>query len=502
MQQPLFVARLGKTQAACLLEHGTRPRLEEARQTFFERCHVDQAHTVMLVEQGIVSREHGSQILRLLAEIEKLGPDRFPMDPEYGFFLLQVEKYMSERLGEDVAGRMHTGRSHIDYDAAVARLHARGRLLFITEQVLTLQRTILGLAGQHLATVMPGYTHLQHAQPWTFGHYLLRQFSVFERDLQRLEAAFARTNLSSLGAAALAGTSWPLNRERVAELLGHDGVIVNSHDAGEFSSDSPLENVAVLSILANSLGRLAGDLYVWSSWEFGLVELADDYCSTSSIMPQKKNAYALEVIRGIAGQAIGWLPWMQGIFKSATSSDCDYPYMGDIITEAVGSVFRATDLLRGVLETLVVNIAVMRDRAGAFWSTASNLADEIVRRNNLSFRTAHHVVGRLVRLALHEGIRPQEVTTSLVDRAAMGTIGQPLGLSQDAISRALDATQFVMTRATQGSVNPDEGRRMLAHALEQLAGHEAWLVTRKERIAAAKAKLASAVRDYVRTSGA
>jgi argininosuccinate lyase len=168
------------------------------------------------------------------------------------------------------------------------------RDLFLEEARLGPRSPVLSLAREHAETVMPGYTHLQHAQPWTFGHYLLRQASVFERDLERLAGAFGRTNRSGLGAAANAGTSWPLDRRRVAELLGHEGLVRNASDAGVFARDYIEEDVACLALLMSNLGRLATDLYVWHAWEFGFVEVADGLAGTSSIMPQKKNPHALE----------------------------------------------------------------------------------------------------------------------------------------------------------------------------------------------------------------
>ena len=178
-------------------------------------------------------------------------------------------------MGEDIAGRLQTGRSRNDQDAAADRLFLRDLLLRVTGDLAALQRTVLARAREHAATVMPGYTHFQHAQPWTFGHYLMRQASALERDLERLASAFVRTNRSGLGGAANAGTSWPLDRQRTAVLLGHEGLVVNSSDAGVFARDYIEEDVAVLALLMSNLGRFATDLYVWSSWEFGFVEVAD-----------------------------------------------------------------------------------------------------------------------------------------------------------------------------------------------------------------------------------
>jgi len=494
--EPFTTARLGKPPSERFVEHALRTQLNYARNNFYEYCAVDKAHTVMLIERNILSKTQGGRILAMLDEVEALGPERFPMDPKFDSFLLQGERYMIERIGEDIAGRMHTGRSRIDHDAAVERLHARNRLFLVIRHVLELQDTILSLASRHGGTIMPGYSHLQHAQPWTFGHYLLRFADVFERDLARLEGAFTRTNLSSLGGAALAGTSWPLNRERTAQLLGHDGIVANAHDAGCFSPDFSLENAAVLSIYVNNLGRLAGDLYVWHTWEFGFVELSDDYCGTSSIMPQKKNADSLEMVRGWAGQAIGWLPCALGTLKAATSTDCDNDFVGDIMHQASKVAWRATDLMNGALATMIVHTDRMRERAGANWTTANNLADTLVRHCNVSFRTAHHVVGRLVRLAVREGIPPHEVGAALLDQAARETINEPLNVPQKVITDALDPAQFVQSRRTKGSVHPREVEALLASARQKAAAHRAWYATKQTQLETSREMLRGEVMRY------
>src|SRR4030095_10523225 len=177
----------------------------------------------------------------------------------------------------------------------------------VAGDLLLLERALLACAAEHVETVMPGYTHSQHAQPSTFGHALMRHASALERDLQRIASAYARTNLSAQGGAAMAGTSWPINRVRVAALLGHDGLVVNSADAGGFARDHLEEGVACLALLMSDVGRLATDLFVWHSCEFGFVEVADALAGTSSIMPQKKNPHAFERVKALAGQAIGWL---------------------------------------------------------------------------------------------------------------------------------------------------------------------------------------------------
>ena len=218
MKSDMFLeeARLGP-RADTLIEHDEKPHLVAAKRRYFDYVHVDLAHVVMLLECGIVDQRRGAPLLASLLDIYDLGPDRFPWDPRCGSCLVQFEHYITEARGDDVAGRLQTGRSRNDQEGAVERLYIRERVLAIVSDLQALATIVVNQARQHLHTVMPGYTHFQHAQPWTFAHYLMRQAYTFERDLQRLRALYARTNLSALGGAAQAGTSWPLDRTLPAE---------------------------------------------------------------------------------------------------------------------------------------------------------------------------------------------------------------------------------------------------------------------------------------------
>ena len=491
-------ARLAAPPSQANLDHITQPMLDSQKPYFYAFLQVDMAHTVMLAEQGILSALQAGSILKLLREIDELGPDRFRMDPRVGSFLIQVEKYIIDRIGEDIAGRMHTGRSRNDQTTAVDRLFVRDRLLAVLEALLALQDVVLKMAGDHSQTLMPGYTHLQHAQPTTFGHHLMRYFYILERDQQRVESAFVRTNRSALGGAAMAGTSWPLRRERTAELLGHDGLVENSYDCGIFARDYPAENTAALSILMNTLGQLAGDLYVWSTWEFGMVEIADSLAGTSSIMPQKKNPHSLERIRGLAGAAIGWLPAVLGTLRSATSSDLDLYFSVDPTAQQVDATLSALALMQTTLETMTINTDVMSRRAGIFWSTASNLADEIVRQADISFRTAHHVVGRLVRNRVAEGVTPSEVTREMLERASQEAIGRRLALPEGLVRQALDPEAFIHTRVTPGSPNPVALREMIRDGEGREASHREWHARACEKVVRARQELDRQVQQYVK----
>ncbi|MBI4278690.1 MAG: argininosuccinate lyase [Armatimonadetes bacterium] len=466
-------ARLGARHPV-LLQYAEAGRMHHMRPYFRAYALVDLAHGVMLVEEGILDGVRGGKLLGGLLEILEAGPDRFPWEVQSGSYLVHVENYLGRRLGHDVAGRLQTGRSRNDQGAAVDRLFSRDLLLEVFGDLLALARVLLSLAREHVHTVMPGYTHLQHAQPWTFGFYLMRQVSILERDLQRLAGAYARANLSALGGAACAGTSWPVNRRRVAELLGHDGLVTNACDAGSFARDHLEEEMAVLALLMSNLGRLATDLYVWHSWEFSFVEVADGLAATSSIMPQKKNPRALETVKALAGQAAGWLPAAMACQRGVLSTDLDMPFGRDLLAPAGDVCTSSLRLMTEAMRTLTVYADAMAQKAGVFWSTASHLADELVRRFDLPFRTAHQIVGRFIKGSIAAGHTPQSPSADLFRQAAQEMAGRDIALSAEEIRRLLDVREFLETCATEGSVNPRHVRAHIEAMDGVLAGHERW----------------------------
>ena len=487
-------ARLGpRTQV--LVDCEEVPHIPRLVRRFREYVLTDLAHAVMLAETGILTQERGARLLGGLLEIHDSGGEGFPWLPQSGSFLVQTEHHLGERIGEDIAGRLQTGRSRNDQSAAAERIFLRDLLLATADETMRLQGAVLDQAERHAATLMPGYTHLQHAQPTTFGHHLMRYGAAFDRDLARLTDAYGRANLSSLGGAAMAGTSWPVDRRRTAELLGHDDIVVNSSDAGGFARDYIEETVAVLSLLMSNLGRLAGDLYVWHSWEFGYIEVADGLAGTSSIMPQKKNPHSLERIKALGGQAAGWLPGVMACQHGVVSTDLDLTFADDLLTGMGDATLQALRLGVETVATLIVHEDRMAEAAGAFWSTTSHLADEIVRRYDLPFRAAHHVVGRFVRDSIAAGRTPADVRAEDLAKDGRDMADTATGMPVDDLRDILDARAFLTSRVTAGSVHPDETRAHCAALTEALDGHRAQWKARRHQVEGAVATLLQRARE-------
>jgi argininosuccinate lyase len=482
----LTEARLSAPAAERLIRYHDVPALEREKCQFNEFVAVDLAHTTMLVEEGIIGRAAGRAILRQLLQLKTMRADDFPTDVRKGSFLLQVESYLLGAIGEDFAGRMHTGRSRIDQGATVRRLYERNRMLDVMDRLNALRAAIIDQAVRHARTIMPGYTHMQHAQPWVFGHYLLSFSTRLHDSFDRLAQAYVRVNRNPLGAVGLAGTSWPLNRARTTALLGFDAILENSKLGREawYVADA----IGALSFVMADLNDLATDLHLWSSTEFGLVESDDSYCGTSSIFPQKKNPAALETIKKAAGEAVTWLATALATFRCEGTGDQamrDLP----LIHSALESTEGMLDLFAGVIETLIVHEDRMSASLAGSWCTASNLADVIVRERGLPFRQVHHIVARVVRNSLSAGIGPKEVTGEALDQAALETVGTVLGLSDRLVRDALDPRRFVETRVTSGSVCPAEVDRLSRLAQAEQAADCQWVESARRRVALAQAEL-------------
>ena len=490
-------ARLKSPAAARHLKYNELPKLEGEKRKFDEFMAVDLAHTTMLVEQEIISFDAGRAILEQLLAARKLGQEDFPVDIRKGSFLLQIESFLFSEVGEDIGGQMHTGRSRIDQGATVRRLYQRNRMLDVIAQLVSFQAVIAEKAGRHAGTIMPGYTHMQQAQPWVFGHYLLSFSSRLHDSFERLTQAFARVNRNPLGAVGLAGTSWPLNRRRTTQLLGFDGLIENSKLGRE--AFYGVDALSALSFVMADLNDLATDLHIWSSSEFGLVECDDSYCGTSSIFPQKKNPSALETIRRAAGGSVTWVATALATFRGEGTGDQAMREL-PVLDEALTTTEAMLDLFTGVMETLIVHEDRMALSLESSWCTSSNLADLIVRECKLSFRQVHHIVARLVRDSLAAGIPPYELTGAMLDKAAVDIGGKPLGLSDEFIQAALNPRRFVETRITDGSVGPAQVAKLLGQALTDNAGDIGWLHSTRLKLDAANDELEHAVNEIVQAS--
>jgi argininosuccinate lyase len=362
------------------------------------------AHAAMLAEQGIISSKDGEAIAAGLAKIlRRIEAGDFAFSAALEDIHMNVEARLTEDIGE-AGGRLHTARSRNDQVATDFRLWVRDACDAIDRALADLQAALIGKAEAHADTVMPGFTHLQSAQPVTFGHHMLAYVEMTGRDRGRFADCRARLNESPLGAAALAGTPYPIDRVMTAKALGFARPMANSLDAVS-ARDFAIEFLAACAICAMHLSRLAEELVVWSSPQFGFVALSDAFTTGSSIMPQKRNPDAAELVRAKGGRINGALIALLTVMKGlplAYSKDMQEDK--EPVFDAADSLTLCLHAMAGMVRDLKPNADAMRAAAAAGFSTATDLADWLVREAGLPFRRAHHVTGQLVKLAESKGV--------------------------------------------------------------------------------------------------
>ena len=405
-----------------------------------------QAHAAMLVAQGIVTKQDGEAIHKGLSQIQgEIEAGTFTFQASLEDIHMNVENRLTEIIGE-AAGRLHTARSRNDQVATDFKLWVRDATDRIITAIHELQTALVSQAEAHADTVMPGFTHLQTAQPVTFGHHCLAYVEMLARDKGRFEDARARANECPLGAAALAGTSFPIDREATAKALGFDRPAANSLDAVS-DRDFALEALAAASIAAIHLSRLSEELVIWMSAQFRFVTLSDAFTTGSSIMPQKRNPDAAELIRAKTGRVFGAQLALQTVMKGlplAYSKDMQEDK--EQVFDGLNSLELSVRVMAGMVRDVAVNAQAMEEAAGHGFSTATDLADWLVRVLNKPFREAHHVTGALVALAEKKGC--DLVDLSLQDMQSVGP-----GITEDVFT-VLSVDNSVNSRVSFGGTAP------------------------------------------------
>lgn len=456
------------------------------------------AHTLMLVRQGILDHETGRSLLEGLQALEAEGVAGVTYDGRYEDLFFYMEHRLGELASPEAVGNLQIARSRNDLDGTMCRWVVRERLLALLRQVNLLRSRVLAMAREHVETLMPGYTHTQPAQPTTLAHYLGAVSSFLERDAARLQAAFGRVNFSPLGAVAFTTTGFRIDRAYVADLMGFGAPVESSYDAVG-GADYQAEVAGVVQTAAASLSRFVTDLLFWATQEAGALYIGDEFVQISSIMPQKRNPVVLEHVRTQLGylyadaQAVFTLHHNSPLGDVNDVEDPIYRPLFRLLDVAVG----VYELLEAVLASAVWNVERLAGRAADGFTTATELADTLVREARLSFRAAHRVVGQLVKEAQRSGWHPQDITAADVDAAAQATLGRALGLPDDVVRLALDARHFVAIRDIPGGPALKAMAAVLERQSAQLARDEAWQDATAMELARAQRRLAEAVDQVI-----
>ena len=470
---------------------------EDAKRYFLEAyLEVDFAHAVMLAEQEIITGDDLRELLKALRTLDLDSIKRAEYDGSFEDLFYYLQREITKNCNPDTAGKLHTARSRNDIDVTIYRLHLRQDTLKLLRAAMDLRGNFLDLASAHHETLIPAYTHTQPAQPSTLAHFLLAMAENLGRDIKRLQRAFDNMNLCPLGAGAITTTGFPINRRRVAELLGFYAPTVNSY-ASIASVDYFTETLGTTSALLVNIGKFAFEFLQMASMEFNVIRLPDGYVQGSSIMPQKRNPVALEHIRALASKA---LAQSLGVFTSVHNT----PF-GDIndveddlqplIYNALRDATRSVALFAGTLQSAAFNLDTLRRRASENFITVTELADTLVRRENLSFRLSHKIVGNCVKAALE---RNREITHEILQTAAKEILGHEISMSETELAAALSPENFVAVRTIYGGTAPEETRRALSVEREYESADEKWFSEKKDFLANASTSLDKMVDEIIK----
>lgn len=419
------------------------------------------AHAAMLAQTGILTKEDVDAISKGLKAVEaEIEAGKFTFSRALEDIHMNVESNLKDRIGL-AAGRLHTARSRNDQVATDMRLWVRDALDQLDEQVADLQLALAEKAETYAGAVMPGFTHLQSAQPVTFGHHLLAYVEMLARDRSRLRDARERMNECPLGAAALAGTSFPIDRHMTAKALGFARPTANSLDSVS-DRDFVLETLSAASICAMHLSRLAEEIVLWATPQFGFVKLSDKFSTGSSIMPQKRNPDAAELVRGKAGRVFGALQGLLTMMKGLPltySKDMQEDKEGTF--DAVQTLSLCLAASAGMVRDMQPDLKTMKKAAGLGYATATDLADWLVRVLKMPFRDAHHVTGRLVGIASAKGVG--------LEKLSLAEMQEVEPRITDEIFAVLGVERSVKSRVSYGGTAPVNVKRQARRWLKQLA---------------------------------
>lgn len=438
-----------------LIRPGIANDLARSYQTILS---VNKAHVIMLAEENIITRETAKQILKVTQEISKMQENPvFEISPDVEDLYFNLERYLIQQTGIEIGGQQHTARSRNDMIASIIRMDSRAYYLQICQMFNELREALLEFAKENTETVMSGYTHLQPSEPITMAHYGSAILNAFERDYDRISNAFASLNICPLGGCAMASTTFLINRETTAKLLGFDGYMANSIDCVA-ARDYVMEIVSALAIAANTLSRLAQDLYIWATPEYAYIEVDDSVAVCSSIMPQKKNPLTLEHVKAKAAH-------LEGIFVSVFSGlkSTPYTHCRDVSSEAVKYYWTAfkeieadLKLMTVTIKTLKVNKERMAGRAKENFCAVTELANYLVRHDGISFRAAHEVVALVVNHMIEHNMRSDEITRDIVNNICNKLFNLETKLTDADIRHALDPVLNAQSRKARGGSNKEE----------------------------------------------
>lgn len=485
-------ARLTQGPSERLIRTAFKRELDDQAGLFEAMGLADLAHTLAMMESGVVPREAGRELLAALLELQTRPAD-FAPDPAKGDLYTNREAWLTERTA--TTAWLGAGRARREATTTAFLIRVRDDLLGLAEALVATGQAMTARAGELRAALMPDYTYLQAAQPTTFGHYLLGFVYPLLRDLDRLKGLYQRINRSPAGCGSSNGSRLPQDRERLAALLGFDGLVAHARDA-LWQADLPIETAALLTAILVNLDRLAEDLQIFSTEEFGLVELDDRHARASKIMPQKKNPFALTHLRGAANSMIGTLASVAAAGRTPSGQPDNRLAIYGAIPRALADTRDAVELMGEVVTCLTFHVQRGRALLEQGFAAATDLAETLVLHSGLDFRQAHRLVGHLVRRRLADGslhgLTPEELAA-----AAEEVLGRQAEISPETLRDALDSESAIAARTAPGGAAPAAIESMLAECRQALGEAETWTRGCRQTLRVTEDALFSAARQAI-----
>lgn len=479
-----------------LIEPGIKNDIKYRYQAFLD-C--NKAHVLMLAKQGIVGEEAAAAILRSNAEMAKSGDaPTFEVDPGREDFYFNLEAALIEEVGIEIGGQQHTARSRNDLYATCARLAVRKAYFEMCELYNSMRQAIIDVARENTDAVFAGYTHMQPSEPITFAHYCSAILNGMERDYRRFANVFEGLNICPLGGGSMGSTTWNIDRQMTAQLLGFNKPVDNSIDCVA-TRDYAADILASLSIASNTISRFCQDLYVWATPDYGYIEVSDSCAVCSSIMPQKKNPWVLEHIKSKAAH-------IEGCFISTinVTKNIIYSHSEDECGEAANYLYPGLEEMRIICELMEVSIrgiTVNKERmlktARGNFCTVTELANYLVRHDGISFRMAHDIVADVVAYMIENNKTADEIGTDVVNPIFMKLFGRTTSMTDDEVRAALDPKAIAYAKTCIGGTAPEEVMRQLDSRQASLDRDNAELKARMDAVAAAKAELERQVAEFI-----
>ncbi|MBI4006441.1 MAG: argininosuccinate lyase [Gammaproteobacteria bacterium] len=455
--------RLKNTPSRTLIDFAFQAELNSTRYLYEGLSYADIAHVLMLLEQRIIPDDAGRRLLESLVAIHDIKDAESFMDPQWGDLYNNRDAELQRRIGKD-AGWLHAGRARREALTIAWLINLRSACISLIRDNIKLLTTFSDLAGTHIETLIPDFTYLQHAQPTTLGHYLLGFAFPILRDSERLLNEFRNLNSSPAGAASTNGTRLPLNRERMRELLGFERITTHDRDA-MWQPDVGIQLMSIVVSMATSLDRLVEDLQIWTTSEFNFVELADEHCRTSVIMPNKKNPYALAFIRGKARELDGNLVSIITTNQTPSGQLDNRNAAYELLPQALQTLHGMVCLLAEVLNKMKFNTKLMHNQASTGFTFGTELADLLMQREQIDARTAHEITGALISEFVHEA-QSQDNFGKRLSYLFKDKTGRKLSSNIAEIMAELEPVRIIMNRTGHGSCAPQSVRTMCDNLVE------------------------------------